>query len=60
MSELDDKIDALGQQLLQLDVDSEEWTIVAEERRVLLLQRIRENHELKLLLREEFHSLVDS
>lgn len=59
MKRLDENIDRLMETLLNLDVDSEEWMRVAEERRKLLIQRIRLKPELKILLSEDQHHLLE-
>jgi len=59
MKRFDENIDRLMETLLNLDVDSDEWTRVAEERRKLLIQRIRLKPELKILLSEELHHLLE-
>jgi len=60
LEEIEKEVGRLMQVLLGLDVGGDEWMRVAEERRILLLERIRLKPELKVLLREEFHPLVDS
>lgn len=59
LQEIEREVDRLMHVLFELDVEGEEWMRVAEERRVLLLERIRLKPELKILLREEFHPLVE-
>jgi len=57
--EIQQELDRLQDVLHSLDVNSEEWMQVAQERRELLIDRIRIKPELKILLRPEFHHLVE-
>ena len=57
--ELVEELERLQAVLHTLDVDGDEWMKVAQERRCLLLERIRLRPELKVLLRPEFHPLVE-
>lgn len=52
--EIQQELDRLQDVLHSLDVNSEEWMQVAQERRQLLIERIRIQPELKILLRPEF------
>lgn len=58
--ELDQVIEDKKEILLSLDPGGEEWMRVCQERRELLLERIRLHPEWRVLLRPEFHTLVDS